>query len=398
MKTIRFFMSALAAVSMVAFASCQKDDSQAEDPVEDIIYEDGATLGGHYNDNIILRSGDYTLASSLQIAAPGSLTIDPGTTITAAVNDKIIYILIEQGATINATGTEENPIRLTSEGGKSGDWGGIHICGRAHSNAGAGSSEIGNAAYGGNSDADNSGSIQYVIIENSGKTLDSEHEANGLSLYGVGSGTKISNVYVKNGNDDGIEFFGGSVNIDHCIVENCGDDSYDWTEGWNGKAEYIVAYQSNDDCDCLMECDNNGSNESATPVSHPTISYATLIGMDNADTNGEKDYGVKFRAGTWVNLDHAIITGKTTAISLETSHTINSFVGESPESSITYTLINGAFASDNAETYGSTQFAAATGNKAGQDFSSSFQNKFVGQVDGCGAVASDSDWTAWTRR
>lgn len=129
----------------------------------------------------------------------------------------------------------------------------------AHTNAGSGSSEIGNASYGGDVEDDNSGTIEYVVIRNSGYALDSEHEANGISLYGVGSGTTISNVYVVNGSDDGIEFFGGSVNIDHCIVEDCTDDSFDWTEGWNGTAEYIVAYQTVDGCDCLMECDNNGA-------------------------------------------------------------------------------------------------------------------------------------------
>ena len=226
------------------------------------------------------------------------------------------------------------------------------------------------------------------------KALDSEHEANGISLYGVGSGTEISYVYVVNGSDDGIEFFGGSVNIDHCIVENCTDDSYDWTEGWNGRAEYIVAYQSIAECDCLMECDNNGDSNDITPNSHPTVSYATLIGMDKAD-DPEKTFGVKFRAGTYVNLDHAIITGKSTAISLETQHTVDSFAGSDPKSSITYTLIDGVFTSEFADTYGAEDFAAATGNST--DFNGSFTYNFVGQTDGCGAVDANNDWTAWIR-
>ena len=396
MKTIKFFMSAIAAVALTAsFSSCQKDDSTTdEDPVEDITFESGATLSGRYNDNITLKAGDYTLSSSLQIEAPGVLTIEPGTTITAAANDNIIYILIEQGARIMAEGTAENPIVMTSEEDKSGAWGGLHICGRSHTNAGTGSSEIGNATYGGNTENDNSGVLKYLWIENSGYSLDEEHEANGISLYGVGNGTEISYVYVVNGSDDGIEFFGGSVNIDHCIVENCTDDSYDWTEGWNGTAEYIVAYQSVGECDCLMECDNNGSNEDAEPNSCPTISYATLVGMDHS-TDEAKNFGVKFRAGTWVNLDHAIITGKATAISLETKHTVDSFAGENSESSITYTLISGAFASESSDTYGADDFATGRGNST--NFTGSFTNGYVGQTDGCGAVPSDKDWTSWIR-
>ena len=400
MKTVKFFIPALAAVAMTAvFASCDKNNGGEEDadPVENITFESGASISGRYNDNITLKAGNYTLPSSLQIQAPGSLTIEPGTTITAQDNGNIIYILIEQGAKINANGTADAPITMTCSTEESGAWGGLHICGYAHTNAGSGSSEIGNAAYGGENDQDNSGSLQYLIIEYSGFALDQDHEANGISLYGVGNGTKISNVYVKDGNDDGIEFFGGSVNIDHCIVENCGDDSYDWTEGWNGKAEYIVAYQpANSSCDCLMECDNNGNKADATPNSHPTISYATLIGEDAADDpEGEKTFGVKFRAGTYVNMDHAIVTGKTTAISLETSHTIASFTGEKPQSTLTYTLISGLFASDEPNTYGSTHFAAVESNRT--DFSGTFTNKFVGQHSGCGAVDANNDWTKWTR-
>ena len=405
MKTIKFFISALAATAMAAsMISCQKDNgTDDDDPVEDIVFEDGATLNGRYNDNITLKSGNYTLSSSLQITAPGVLTIEPGTTITAAANDNIIYILIEQGAKIMAQGTSSAPITMTSETKESGAWGGLHICGYAPTNAGSGSSEIGNASYGGNNSSDNSGVLEYLVIENSGYALDSEHEANGISLYGVGNGTTISNIYVVDGKDDGIEFFGGSVNIDHCIVENCGDDSYDWTEGWNGTADHIVAYQSLASCDCLMECDNNGSNVDATPNSHPTISHATFIGKDaqlaTGGINEEKTYGIKFRAGTYVNMEYAIVTGKTTAISLETQHTVDSFAGSNPESSITNTRISGAFKSEFESTYGSTQFAAAeTGNALEQDFTNAFENNFVGMVDGCGAVDKENDWTTWTRQ
>ena len=388
MKTVEIFMSALAAISMTALASCQKEDST--DPVEEVEFTSGTVLGGRYNDNITLRAGEYSLTSSLQIEAPGSLTIEPGTTITAAANDNIIYILIEQGAKINASGTATSPIVMTSEEQKAGAWGGLHICGKSHTNAGSGTSEIGNAAYGGSDEADNSGTIEYVIIENSGYALDSEHEANGISLYGVGSGTKISNVYVVNGSDDGIEFFGGSVNIDHCLVENCTDDSFDWTEGWNGTAEYIVAYQSVDGCDCLMECDNNGDDASAEPVSDPVIRYATFVGMDATD----KTVGIKFRAGTFVNMSYALVCGKTTPITLETPQTSGSF--EDGDSSISHSVIAGELSNKENGAYDNATFLAA-GNSNRDDIASSLTDGFVGTIDGAGAVSASSDWTAWTR-
>ncbi|MBO8471066.1 MAG: hypothetical protein IAB82_04640 [Bacteroidetes bacterium] len=388
MKTVEIFMSALAAISMTALASCQKEDST--DPVEEVEFTSGTVLGGRYNDNITLRAGEYSLTSSLQIEAPGSLTIEPGTTITAAANDNIIYILIEQGAKINASGTATSPIVMTSEEQKAGAWGGLHICGNSHTNAGSGMSEIGNASYGGSDEADNSGTIEYVIIENSGYALDSEHEANGISLYGVGSGTKISNVYVVNGSDDGIEFFGGSVNIDHCLVENCTDDSFDWTEGWNGTAEYIVAYQSVDGCDCLMECDNNGDDASAEPVSDPVIRYATFVGMDATD----KTVGIKVRAGTFVNMSYALVCGKTTPITLETPQTSGSF--EDGDSSISHSVIAGELSNKENGSYDNAAFLAA-GNSNRDDIASSLTDGFVGTIDGAGAVSASSDWTAWTR-
>lgn len=381
-------MSALAAISMTALASCQKEDST--DPVEEVEFTSGTVLGGRYNDNITLRAGEYSLTSSLQIEAPGSLTIEPGTTITAAANDNIIYILIEQGAKINASGTATSPIVMTSEEQKAGAWGGLHICGKSHTNAGSGMSEIGNASYGGSDEADNSGTIEYVIIENSGYALDSEHEANGISLYGVGSGTKISNVYVVNGSDDGIEFFGGSVNIDHCLVENCTDDSFDWTEGWNGTAEYIVAYQSVDGCDCLMECDNNGDDASAEPVSDPVIRYATFVGMDATD----KTVGIKFRAGTFVNISYALVCGKTTPITLETPQTSGSF--EDGDSSISNTVITGELSNKENGAYDNAAFLAA-GNSNSDAVASSLTDGVVGTIDGAGAVSASDDWTAWTR-
>ena len=398
MKEMKFFMSALAAVAMAAtLASCEENgDSTEDDPVEDITFESGATLSGRYNDNITLKEGNYNLTSSLQIQAPGTLTIEPGTTITAEANNNIIYILIEQGAQIIAEGTESKPIVMTSEEDRAGAWGGLHICGKARTNAGTGSSEIGNATYGGDVETDNSGILKYLIIENSGFALDEEHEANGISLYGVGSGTEISYVYVVNGNDDGIEFFGGSVNIDHCIVKDCTDDSYDWTEGWNGTAEYIVAYQTVDGCDCLMECDNNDGNNAITPNSCPTISHATFVGKDYSTTGEDaKDqtFGIKFRAGTWVNMEYAIVTGKTTAIRIETAHTVDSFA-EDGESSISNTVITGSFVNKEGTGYDQDDFVAA-GNKV--ETTLTLTDGYYGLVEGAGAIDSSNDWASWIK-
>lgn len=271
-----------------------------------------------------LKSGmTYALDGEYIVKAGGELTIEPGVKIVAITADESVdYILIEQGAKIFAEGTREKPIVMTSDRKEAGAWGGLHICGRAHTNVegGKGVSEIGNAAYGGDDDTDNSGVLKYVRMENTGYALDSEHEANGITFYGVGSGTQVEYVEAYNGSDDGFEFFGGSVNIKHMVVVDCTDDSFDWTEGWKGKAQFLVAYQQNPECDCLMECDNNGKNFDATPVACPTIANATLVG-----NNGSRQ-GIRLRAGTQVRLYNTLVTGKAKCLTTETLQTEKALV------------------------------------------------------------------------
>ncbi len=381
-------MSALMAALMVAgLSSC---NNTGKDPVTD---PDDYTLGGRLTEDLTLKQGEtYMLESSLQVVAPATLTIEPGVTIIAdesAGSDNIIYILIEQGARIMAEGTASEPIVMTSENKEPGAWGGLHICGKAHTNAeGETTSEIGNAPYGGNEDNDDSGVLKYIRIEYSGLALDSEHEANGISLYGVGAGTQISYIYVVDGSDDGIEFFGGSADIDHCVVENCTDDSYDWTEGWDGSAEYIIAYQSVAECDCLMECDNNGDNNDATPVANPTIRYATFIGNNST----ENHRGLRLREGTYVNLSNALVCGKPDPITLDTPQTVASF--DNGKSSISNTVIVGELLNEEGAGYDNAAFLA-DGNSSVEEMS--FTGKYVGMIGESGAVSADNDWTAWIR-
>ena len=381
-------MSALMAALMVAgLSSC---NNNGKNPVAD---PDDYTLGGRLTEDLTLKQGEtYMLESSLQVVAPATLTIEPGVTIIAdesAGSDNIIYILIEQGARIMAEGTASEPIVMTSENKEPGAWGGLHICGKAHTNAeGETTSEIGNAPYGGNEDNDDSGVLKYIRIEYSGLALDSEHEANGISLYGVGAGTQISYIYVVDGSDDGIEFFGGSADIDHCVVENCTDDSYDWTEGWDGSAEYIIAYQSVAECDCLMECDNNGDNNDATPVANPTIRYATFIGNNSS----ENHRGLRLREGTYVNLSNALVCGKPDPITLDTPQTVASF--DNGKSSISNTVIVGELLNEEGAGYDNAAFLA-DGNSSVEEMS--FTGKYVGMIGESGAVSADDNWTAWIR-
>lgn len=388
-----FYFAAIAAV-VAGMVSCGKDK-----PEENGGNEENLDLSGRVTENLTLKSGyDYRLVGSLQVVAPAVLTIEPGVTVTAADNGEINYILIEQGAKINACGTADSPIVLTAESKKSGAWGGLHICGKAHSNKSATAgesltSEIGNAIYGGNVENDNSGVLKYVRLEYTGYKLDAEHEANGLSLYGVGNGTSISYVQCYMGSDDGIEFFGGSVNVDHCVVVDCTDDSFDWTEGWNGKGEYLVAYQSDPTCDCLMECDNNGDDFSALPVAHPTLRYVTLVG----NGSDENKRGVRLRAGTEVTLENALICGKPKCLTAETQQTLEALTsGKSVLRNIYLeTVFEEKVEDGQSSIYGSEDFLADGTNR--ENVAISLSKRYVGTIDGNGAVDASDDWTeGWT--
>ena len=170
---------------------------------------------------------------------------------------------------------------------------------------------------------------------------------------------------------DGFEFFGGSVNVSNLVAVSCSDDSFDWTEGWNGKGTNLVAYQEDKstlgyDCDCLMECDNNGSNNAATPVAHPVLKNLILVG------NGGSKQGIRLRAGPEVEIDNAKVCGKGQPLTVETALTENALKnGTSKLTNITLT----SELSSKEGIYTHADFIAVTSNKVDANLSySSFED------------------------
>ena len=101
------------------------------------------------------------------------------------------------------------------------------------------------AQYGGavgvGDDADSSGVLRYISVRHAGDEIGNSNELNGITLAGVGSGTEISYLEVYCNFDDGIEWFGGTVNGDHLYVVFAGDDQFDVDQGWRGTNQFLVA-------------------------------------------------------------------------------------------------------------------------------------------------------------
>lgn len=197
---------------------------------------DPMALTGDVEADVTLSSAQtWNLTGPLSVKEGFTLTIEAGTRIEATAGGTNVYVVVEQGAQIDAVGTASQPITFTSaaDNPRAGDWGGILLNGRAPiSGGGTSTTEVLPLSYGGTDDADNSGIMDYVIIEYTGARINGEQEFNGLSLYAVGNSTQISNIVINKGDDDAIEWFGGTVTVDNLLIVDARDDMFDWTQGW----------------------------------------------------------------------------------------------------------------------------------------------------------------------
>jgi len=237
------------------------------------------------------------------------LTVQAGVTVLGRGGTPPSMLVIKRGAQISAIGTAVNPIVFTSAqpvGQRApGDWGGIVINGNATVNETNPQGEGNSGPYGGSNDADNSGTLQYVRVEYAGHIFSSSDELNGVAFQGCGTGTTVNYLQVHRNADDGVEFFGGTVNAKNLLLTGNVDDSLDWTFGWRGKVQFVVIQQYASGGDQGIEADNNGSNNSATPRSNPTISNISIIGP--AGTTASSDIGILVREGTGATILNGIV-------------------------------------------------------------------------------------------
>jgi hypothetical protein len=302
------------------------DDDDAATPPEEEACEDGVCiLSGTITESRTLSADlAWVLRGGVFIGDDASetvLTIEPGTTIYGEASTDGMLV-IRRGSKLIADGTEDAPIVFTSSkpaGSRArGDWGGLVVNGRATINTGNGAAcdseegqgygEGGTGWYGGCDDEDDSGVLRYVRVEFAGTLISPDNELNGIAFQGVGRGTDVDFVQVHMNADDGIEFFGGTVDAKHLLVTGAADDSFDWTDGWRGRGQFLVAQQFADAADNGIEADNNAEANDAEPRSNPTLSHVTVVGApDGGET--ASDLGMLLREGTAGVLANVVAVG-----------------------------------------------------------------------------------------
>jgi hypothetical protein len=290
----------LLALSTLALVSCTEDEPKPTPTPGNSVNPD--KFEGKYSENITLdASKTYKLVGALVMEKGATLTIPAGTKIEATGKTSA-YIAISQGAKINVEGTASNPVVMTSgeANPKAGDWGGLVICGAAPTNKGGSNgetatAEVSDLTYGGSNKNDNSGSIKYLRVEYTGATFTNGKEFNGVSLFAVGAGTTFEYVQSYNGGDDGIEFFGGTVNGNNLVSLNSGDDAIDFADGWSGTGNnwYIKGGAK-----AGIEGSNNGDNGAATPMTDAKLNNISIVKGNG--TASEGGLYLKEGAGKWL--------------------------------------------------------------------------------------------------
>jgi hypothetical protein len=225
------------------------------------------------SESVVWESGNiYILTTRISILDGVTLTIEPGVIVKgeAGTGSNATALIVARGGKLLAQGTSDSPIIFTSiadeikpgevaspnlDTNLNGLWGGLIVLGKAPISADSETVQIEgippsdqNGLYGGDNPLDNSGIIKYVSIRHGGANIGEGNEINGLTLGGVGSGTVIENIEIISNQDDGIEWFGGTVNVKNAVVWNAGDDAIDADQNWIGTLDNFVIVTPGDEC------------------------------------------------------------------------------------------------------------------------------------------------------
>lgn len=321
MKNMKNFFLSLCAVAVLGFAAGCSDDPEGPTPVEP---GEELTKSGILAENETWTANNiYILDGKVVVGDGTTLTIEPGTIIKGAKGQEAAAsaLVVDQGGKLIANGTAESPIIFTSvddniqPGEKAGTsldenanglWGGVIILGKAPISVGndAGVAQIEGipatesyGQYGGDQPNDNSGSLKFVSIRHGGITIGQDNEINGLTLGGVGSGTVIQNIEIVANQDDGIEWFGGTVNSSNLLTWAHGDDGLDVDQQYTGTISNAVVIQG-DEPGSAFELDGPEGTTNGTPFIMKDI---TVFG------NGKDALVADLRDGVVVEFENILV-------------------------------------------------------------------------------------------
>ena len=359
LRKLSLVAMALAFFSAI-FTSCKKEDDK---PVISTGCEDCTTFDTSY-----VKDGTEILETIITIVDKGkgvgtitftkdrtwvlngfvfvndgqTLTIEPGTIIKgqSGQGEKASALIVARGAKIMAAGTATDPIVFTAEadalrrkadgsgfenGGNlpftaRGLWGGVIILGRASQNTapaeqaieGIPTDEV-RGIYGGTDDTDNSGVLQYISIRHGGTDIGAGNEINGLSLGCVGNGTTIDHIEVIANKDDGVEFYGGTVNTSYIVVAAVGDDGIDYDQGYRGKNQFIAVYYEPNAGGSIGEHDGGTTPEDGAPYATPTFFNCTYFGRGT----GAGKNTIVFRDNAGGNYQNSIMMNQDKGATIE---------------------------------------------------------------------------------
>ena len=358
------------------------------------------------------KNNVYELQGGIQVTGGATLTIEPGTVIEGqrgtgpGVGGAALFV--QRDGKIVAAGTVAEPIVFTCVGTPTarfkGCWGGLVINGNATLNEGTPTSPViaGRAAtggcneqngegtsglFGGCNPDDNSGTLRYVRVEYAGFRFTATNELNGLALQGVGRGTTIDYVQVHAGLDDGLEYFGGTVNARHLYLTANSDDSMDWVSGWSGSVQFVIVQQDSLDADKGFEADNSNTLFDALPRALPTIYNVTFVGKrDPAGTGGPAANNVEdmmhIRRGTRPVISNVIGEGFPFILRCD----------DTPTASTPFVIQNGRFNNNGANQNGSSTCPApynAASNPLGTLFAANTFDAATTLLDGYNVLLPD---------
>ena len=264
----------------------------------------------------------YGLDGYVFINDGGVLEIEPGTIILGDTVGQNSVLCVNKGGKLIAKGTRKLPVVFTSSalpGQRArGDWGGVVICGKARTKHPGGQAAIeggiaetttgGRGWFGGTDDEDSSGSLSYVRIEFAGIAVAPNNELNSLTMGGVGRKTKLDHIQVSYGNDDGFEWFGGTVNAKYLVSTGILDDDFDTDNGYSGKVQFGIAQRFRTAADVstseTFESDNDANASFNQPLTTGVFSNVTAIGplQDTSWTSGggANQYNSRFGAAAQI--------------------------------------------------------------------------------------------------